>query len=214
LADRIVEITNGFEPELLNLRRNSDGGLPLTILHSGALTPDRPLAPLLRALAADPLRSAFRLVLHGYVDPVIRSEIDEAPAGVDVQLRAPSSWDEAVRAIAEADVALVSQSRRAGDETAVAAKVYEYLALGKPVLCLSDGGATEALLRWLGADEFCARLDDPTSITAALDRLRIRPFPAPLPSDRLAPYDRRVLAGQMAEALDRAVVKPPSATTS
>jgi hypothetical protein len=153
-------------------------------------------------------------VLHGYVDPVIRSEIEEAGAGVDVELRAPSSWDEAVRAIAAADVALVSQSHGAGDDTAVAAKVYEYLALGKPVLCLSGGGATEALLRRLGADEFCARLSDPESISAALDRLRSRPFPAPLPPDRLAPYDRRVLAGQIAKALDRTVVKPSSATTS
>jgi len=204
LADRIVEIPNGFEPELLELRRSESAGRPLTILHSGALTADRPIAPLLEALTGGPNRSAFRVVLHGYVDPGIRDEVDRA-VGVDVEVRAPSFWEEAVRVIAAADVGLISQSHGAGDETAVAAKVYEYLALGKPVLCLSDGGATEALLRRLGADQFCARLGDQSSIVAALDRLRTSPFPAPIARDRLAPYDRRVLASRMAETLDRVV---------
>jgi glycosyltransferase involved in cell wall biosynthesis len=205
LADRIIEIPNGFEPELLDRRRNGTGGRPLTILHSGALTTDRPIAPLLDELAAEPNRSAFRLVLHGYVDPAIRRQIDEA-AGFEVEVRPPSSWEEAVQAIAAADVGLISQSRGAGDETAVAAKVYEYLALGKSVLCLSDGGATEALLRRLGADEFCARLGNQPSISAALERLRTRPLPPPLPPQQLAPYDRRVLANRMAGTLDRFVL--------
>ena len=202
LADRIVEIPNGFEPELLDRRREGSGNQPLTILHSGTLTPDRPVSPLLQALALDPNRSAFRLVLHGYVDPAIRAEVDQAAANVEVL--GPSSWEDAVRAIADADVGLISQSRSAGDETAVAAKVYEYLALGKPVLCLSDGGATEGLLRRLGADEFCARLGDRSSIAAALDRLRSGPLPAPLPPALLVDFDRSVLAGRMAAILDRA----------
>jgi len=205
LEDRILEIPNGFEPELFQLRRNGEKSQPLTILHSGTLTPDRPITPLLKALAIDANRSAFRLVLHGYVDPAIRDEIDQATHDIDIEVRAPSSWEEAIQTIASAHVGLISQSHGAGDETAVAAKVYEYLALGKPVLCVSDGGATEALLRRLGADEFCARLDEPASIAATLDRLRTQSFPTPLPPNRLAPYDRRVLAGRMADALDRVV---------
>ena len=67
-------------------------------------------------------------------------------SGADVEIVPPSGWEDAVERIAAADVALITQSRGAGDETAVAAKVYEYLALGKPVLCISHGGATEALL--------------------------------------------------------------------
>ena len=78
------------------------------------------------------------------------------PRGPSMSKRALPPWEDAVRAIAAADVGLISQSRRAGDETAVTTKVYEYLALGKPVLCLSDGGATEALLQRLGAGEFSA----------------------------------------------------------
>jgi glycosyltransferase involved in cell wall biosynthesis len=189
-AARVEEIPNGFEPELLERRTVTQG---TTILHSGTLTKDRPLAPLLRLL-----RPPLRLVLHGYVAPEIQKEIEDL--GAAVELVPPSGWEDAVTRIAEADVALVTQSRGAGDETAVAAKVYEYLALGKPVLCLSHGGATEALLRGLDAGQLCARLDDVASIEAALERIRAD-LPPPVPPERLVPYERPRLAASLAELL-------------
>lgn len=189
---RVKEIANGFESELLDKRRPSTG---TTIIHSGTLTKDRPLTPLLRAL-----EPPLRLVLHGYVAPEIQAEIAES--GADVEIVPPSGWEEAVERIAAADVALITQSRGAGDETAVAAKVYEYLALGKPVLCISHGGATEALLRRLDADGLCARLDDDASIAAALDRIRTGTLPAPVPADKLAPYERPRLASELGRLLD------------
>ena len=66
---RVEEIPNGFEPALVAMRTPPSGGT--TILHSGTLTKDRPLEPLLRAL-----RPPLRLVLHGYVAPEIRAEIE------------------------------------------------------------------------------------------------------------------------------------------
>jgi glycosyltransferase involved in cell wall biosynthesis len=188
---RVEEIPNGFEPELLAKRRVTEGPAT-TILHSGTLTKDRPLAPLLRAL-----KPPLRLVLHGYVAPEIQQEIDES--GVDVEIVPPSGWEDAVDRIAAADVALITQARTAGDETAIAAKVYEYLALGKPVLCISHGGATEALLRRLGVDQLCARLDDPGSIEAALRRARDGELP---PVADLSPYERPKLARDLSELLD------------
>jgi glycosyltransferase involved in cell wall biosynthesis len=188
---RIEEIPNGFEPELLEKRRPPTG---TTIIHSGTLTKDRPLAPLLRAL-----NPPLRLVLHGYVAPEIQTEIAES--GADVEIVPPSAWEDAVERIAAADVALVTQSRGAGDETAVAAKVYEYLALGKPVLCISDGGATEALLHRLGADQLTARLDDPPSIEAALAHISPGELPPPVPAEKLAPYERPRLAAKLVKLL-------------
>ena len=190
---RVEEIPNGFEPALLAMRTTSTAGT--TIIHSGTLTKDRPLEPLLRAL-----RPPLRLVLHGYVAPEIHAELERS--GADVELVPPSPWEEAVRRIAEADVALVTQGRGSGDETAVAAKVYEYLALGKPVLCLSHGGATEALLRGLDADQLVARLDDPASIEAALAKITAGALPPPVPPEQLAPYERPRLAERLADLLD------------
>ena len=195
-AARVEEIANGFEPALVAMRKPSGGGT--TILHSGTLTKDRPLEPLLRAIGPP-----LRLVLHGYVAPEIHAEVDRS--GADVELVPPSGWEDAVRRIADADVALVTQARGAGDETAVAAKVYEYLALGKPVLSITDGGATEALLRRLGADQLAARLDDPSSIEAALAKIASGELPPPVPPEKLAPYERPRLAQRLAELLDRLV---------
>jgi glycosyltransferase involved in cell wall biosynthesis len=193
VAGRVVEVPNGFEPELLERRPPSrEPATPLTILHSGLLSLDRPLAPLL-----DVLDDRFRLVLHGHVAPEIRAQI----AGRPVEIVAPSTWEDAMDRIAAADIALVTQARGAGDATAIASKVYEYLALGRPVLATTDGGATEALLRRLGADAGVARLDDPASIRAALDRLASDP-PAPLPPDALEPYRRDHIAAAYAALLD------------
>ena len=190
---RVEDIPNGFEPALLAMRTTPTAGT--TIIHSGTLTKDRPLEPLLRAL-----RPPLRLVLHGYVAPEIHAELERS--GADVELVPPSPWEEAVRRIADADVALVTQGRAAGDETAVAAKVYEYLALGKPVLCLSHGGATEALLRRLDADQLVARLDDPASIEAALATINGGALPPPVSPERLAQYERPRLAERLADLLD------------
>jgi glycosyltransferase involved in cell wall biosynthesis len=189
---RIEEIPNGFEPTLITMRKATSG---TTILHSGTLTKDRPLAPLLRHL-----RPPLRLVLHGYVAPEIQREVLES--GGDVEIIPPSSWEDAVRRIADADVALVTQARTAGDRTAVAAKVYEYLALGKPVLCVTHGGATEALLQRLEADQLTARLDNDASIESALEKITAGQLPPPVPPQRLAPYERPRLAERLADLLD------------
>ena len=205
LASRIRMVPNGFEPELLRrdgARHIPPSSEPLTILHSGTLTVDRPVTPLLRALTREPWRDSFQLVLHGYLAPPIVREVAEASAMADVRVVPPSTWSDAIDRIAASDVGLVAQASGAGDATAVASKVYEYLALGKPVLCLTDGGATEALLRRLGVDALCARLDDESSIARALERLRDRDLPAAPEPSAIAAYDRRKIAAEMAELFD------------
>jgi glycosyltransferase involved in cell wall biosynthesis len=209
LDERIVEISNGFDPEIRSLvppdatREPERSHRMLTILHSGTLTPARPITPLVKALGDPRLAGSLTLVLHGYLSPASRAEVEQARSdgNVPIEVRSPSPWKDAVALIARADACLITQARAAGDDTAIASKVYEYLALGRPVLCVSDGGATEALLRRLGAGELCARLDDPESIVAALLRLRDG-APRPLTAERLEPYSRRALAARMASLLD------------
>jgi glycosyltransferase involved in cell wall biosynthesis len=204
-ADRLVEIPNGFEPELLDRRSVTArrDGRPITIHHSGTIAPTQPLEPLLRVLSRDRYRGAFRLVRHGYTPPEMVDGILAFADRLDIELVPPSSWEDAVRRTAEADVGLFTYVAEGGDTTSAAGKTYEYLALGKPVLSLTQGGATERLLTRLGANEYCARIEDESSIAAALDRLLQEPMPDPLPSARLAPYSRQTLAARMAELLDR-----------
>ena len=70
------------------------------------------------------------------------------------------------------------------------------------MLSITDGGATEALLRRLGADQLTARLDDPSSIEAALAKIISGELPPPVPPEKLAPYERPRLAQRLAELLD------------
>ncbi len=214
LDGRVVEVSNGFDPEIRSMAGAGAGGDPrrgsrpreaLTLLHSGTLTPARPITPLVKALGDPRVTGAFRLVLHGYLSPATRAEVERArhEDGVAIEVLAPSPWKEAVTRIAAADGCLIAQARDAGDKTAVASKIYEYLALGKPVLCVTDGGASEALLHRLRADALCARLDAPETIVAALLRLRGGTFSRP-PPELLEPYSRRALAAQMAAVLGEA----------
>ncbi len=226
ISEQVVEIPNGFDPEIglartgatehapaesvaeknhtrLRLVRMHDSKRTLTLLHSGTLTPARPLAPLIQALEDPRIAGSFRLVLHGYLSPTSRAEVESARqgSGVPIEVLPPSPWLDAVDRIASADAGLITQARAAGDETAVASKIYEYLALNKPVLCITDGGASEALLRRLEVDELCARLDIPETIVAALARLRAGTYRLLAP-ERLRPYSRRALADRMAGLLE------------
>ena len=211
VEDKLTVIPNGFEPELLERRSDLTRPTkqPMVLFHSGTLSPTQPLEPLLRVLSDDRYRGAFKLVHHGYTPPEIAESIGAFADRCDVELLPPSSWEDAVRRIAEADVGLFTNMSRGGDATSAAGKVYEYLALGKPVLCATEGGATEAVLTRLGADQYCARLDDSASIAGALDRLLDDPDPPPLSESRLEPYSRRRLAVRMADLLERASTGQP-----
>jgi hypothetical protein len=211
LDQRVVEIPNGFDPEITSIAaKASRYGVSQersprthTLLHSGTLTAARPIAPLVRALQDARVADSFRIVLHGYLSPTSQREVQWArrESRVPIEVLAPSSWPEAVNRIAETDAGLVTQARAAGDETAIASKIYEYLALARPVLCITDGGASEALLRRMKADELCARLDAPETIVAALLRLREGKIRAPS-HEVLEPYSRRALAGRIAALLE------------
>jgi glycosyltransferase involved in cell wall biosynthesis len=202
-AARVVAISNGFDPALLERRLEARRAKePLTLLHSGTLVGGRPLVPLLNVLASEKYKSRVRLVLHGYLSPETRAELRAAGSVVEVDVVPPSNWEDAIARMCGADACLVIQSDAAGDETAVASKVFEYVALGKPVFAITDGGATEALLRRLDADSLAARLNDRSSIGAALDRLLAGDWPKPVPPAVLEPYDQRLLAGEMAGLLN------------
>ena len=126
-------------------------------------------------------------------------------------MRPPTTWERAVEATAQADVAVVVFTP--GDATAVPGKLYEALALGVPVLALvSADSALERQLREMGVDAEVARHDDPAAIATALERLLAHP-PAPPTPEELAPYDRSRLAARLAEVLEEvapATRRPPA----
>src|SRR5205823_7735070 len=100
----------------------------------------------------------------------------------DATVDPPVNWDEAIERTVNADVAIVITTPSAGGDMAVPAKLYEVLALGRPILALAGKGSDTAnLLSRLGQDVGLAPPDDPAAIAAAIERLLLDP-PAPVPS--------------------------------
>jgi glycosyltransferase involved in cell wall biosynthesis len=204
LTDRLVVLPNGFRPDLLERRVDRSGnGAPVDrplLVHAGQLYGQRSIDGLVEALARPELSGRTRLLLIGALNERSSAALEAAGDAVDVEVRPPTTWDAAIDATARADVAVVLFTP--GDDTAVPGKLYEALALGVPVLALTSGdSALRRLLERLGRRDGIAQHDDPAAIATELQRLLASP-PPPLPAERLAPFDRAQVAGELARMLD------------
>jgi hypothetical protein len=147
---------------------------PLTLLHSGILypTPDRDPTQFFMALRsmasvgavrAGELRVVLRATGH---DAHYRRVIAEMGVEAFVTLEPPVGYREALREMLSADGLLVFQGR--DSNTAIPAKLYEYLRARRPILALvDDEGDTAALLRELRVGTL-APLTSSTGIATAL----------------------------------------------
>lgn len=130
---------------------------PLTLLHSGVLypTPDRDPTHFFAALAslasAERIRPGeLRIVLRatGH-DEHYRRLIEKTGVGALVSLEPAVAYREALREMLAADGLLVFQGR--DSNTAIPAKLYEYLRARRPILALVDPeGDTAVVLRSAG----------------------------------------------------------------
>jgi glycosyltransferase involved in cell wall biosynthesis len=199
---RLEVLPNGFAPELLDLRpAERPRARRATLVHAGTLYGDRSAVTLMRALSRPELAARARLVLVGALDPMTRSELPDARCEVVVE--PPVPWRTAVERVRDADVAVVINSPGTGGDMAAPSKLYEALALGTPVLALTNPGSeTERLLQRLGHDAGCAPPGDEDAIAEAVGRLLSAP-PAPVDPAALAPFDRAAIAERAAALLDR-----------
>jgi glycosyltransferase involved in cell wall biosynthesis len=215
LGETALVLPNGFDPGLLERRgpppvRN---GARATLIHAGTLYGDRSAVSLLGALAREELRDRVRVKLVGHLDAATEAFLAAAP-GVEVETVPPVSWERAVALTQEADVAVVINSPATGGAMALPGKLYEALALGRPVLALTPPGSdTELLLRRLGQDTGLARLDDEDGIAAAVTRLLDAP-PPPSEPGALESYDRARVAARMADLLDGLATTAPALRAS
>jgi glycosyltransferase involved in cell wall biosynthesis len=204
LADRVRLLPNGYDPRLLARRRAHATAWPerVTLIHPGVLYGDRGVNALLDALARPELRGRVRLELVGNVTPGTAAAVRRAGDAVDVVLTPPQTWEGAIARVEDADVVAVIVPASMGDDVAWPVKLFEALALGKPVLSVTAGGGTETLLRELGQDHATARDGDADSIAAALVRLLEGAPPAPVDPDRIERWDRSRIAAEYAALLD------------
>jgi glycosyltransferase involved in cell wall biosynthesis len=203
LGSKLRLLPNGFDPSLLELRdsgpRRSRGRA--TLIHAGALYADRSAAALVRALDQHNLRERVRLELVGAVDPATKRAVRAAQ--VEVVLHPPVGWRQAIDRVHAADFSVVINSPLTGGAMALPSKLYEALALGRPVLALTPAGSdTDRLLRSLDQAAGIAPPDDEKAIAAAVERLLADP-PTPVPPELVSEYNRETVARRIAALLAR-----------
>jgi glycosyltransferase involved in cell wall biosynthesis len=216
IAPRLHVLPNGFDPVLLTRRRPPDprDGRPATLIHAGALYGDRTAVGLLAALGRTELRGRVRLELVGAIDPETRKVLP-ARHDIDVTVEPPVSWETAIeRTLASDIVVVINTPGTGGDIGQVPGKIYEVLALGRPMLALLRAGSDAGrLLESFGQDTGIAPPDDPAAIAEAIERLLGGP-PPPVPPEALAEFDRDRIAVRYAALLDEVATRSSSATSS
>ena len=215
LADRIATVPNGFDPEL-TLAASAEAPAQagpadvVTLLHAGSIYGRRRLDTLLRALASEPdARPLLHVTLLGAGSEALAAQVRELGIGDRIELRPPVAHREALAATRAADIVLIAGVAGPTPESQVPAKLFEALALGKPVLALSkEGGAIEETLDDAGATYWRADPESETEIRSALAAIRAarrdgRDF-ASMRARRLDAFALPDLARRFAEVLVRA----------
>jgi glycosyltransferase involved in cell wall biosynthesis len=216
--DRITLIPNGFDaedfPEALFSSRPNEEKRCLSLVHLGNLPSSRSPLTLLEAIQllreTDPeVAAKLCFTQVGFVDGRFRPFFDSLIASGHARLLAPVAHAEAIKMMAQAGALLLLPSQET--PTAVPGKLYEYLATRHPIVALVEAGATEDLLRQLGA-RWLANVHDVNQITCMLRALVEQFTQEPsnlrtmIAKDALPHFDRRRHAEQFARLLERVIV--------
>lgn len=190
--------TNGIDEEFLAAcpepQRSHQAG-PATVVYAGNIGDGQGLHQILPQLAIA-LRGRARFVVIG--DGGRRPALSEAlaRAGVDnVEWRAPLPRGELIRAYREADVLLLHLGRQEAFERVLPSKVFEYAALGKPVLAGVAGYAARFIREQIDNSAVFPPCDALAAVKA-FESLRLTDSPRPA---FVAQYRRARIAAAMAD---------------
>lgn len=204
-ADKFNYIPNGFDATRLRPSPPSpapDPGGKIIVAYVGTIYPSTDPSALVRALLSLPpeIRARFTLRFIGHIEePRYREALLQL--GDTVELKAYMPQHEALRAMSEADYALLVTH----DRLNISAKFYDYVGAGKPILaCVHPDGNVRRLLEELGAG-WWACSDDVEGIcrlfmdaAARVDGLRTTFQPD---STKVAQFERKVIAQRYAQLL-------------
>ncbi len=155
-AEKCRVIYNGFDPhdytDLACPVPKPRADRPLILAHAGSFYGKRTVVPLLQAMGRLKRHGRLadcdlRLKLIGAARPGRTLECDQARrAGIEnwVEITPPVGHAECLEQLAAADALLLVQTEA---PMCIPGKVFEYLALGKPIFTLCDGGATARFVR-------------------------------------------------------------------
>jgi glycosyltransferase involved in cell wall biosynthesis len=207
-ADKFITITNGFSPEdftgLLPAEKSDDGRL--RIVHNGRLfyagKDPRPFLQAVKLLAGDS-RFPAEVILVGTAPRDLRPILDELGLEDIVRVYDFMPHRESLRYLLSADILLVVQGP---GRTNLAAKTFEYLSTGKPILALAPrGGSVDQLLSEANVG-LVIDSESPQEIAAGLLELirRVREGEKPEPNwEFIRQFTRRNLTRRLVDCLDQ-----------
>lgn len=174
VAAKFVIVPNGCDPdEFAGVPRKPADDV-FTLLHAGSLYGQRSPVPLLRALAAAMAkgtlrRDAFRLRLIGA--SALESDTAAAVHALGLEGVVESIPRLPRRAILEAmGSATALLALQPGTTVSIPGKLYEYLAIGKPILALCEEGDSADLVRSSGIG-VAVTSNETSAIEAGIERI-------------------------------------------
>jgi len=212
-----ISITNGFDPrDVERVHDNrANAARPFRLIYTGSVNSYYNMEPLwkaLRRLADDgtitPQTFRCEFVGNLSLDEVRRFELEEF---VEVSPFVPHA--EVFDAFARADALLMVEAAGYYARYSYAAKVFDYLLSGKPVVALVErDGNTDRLLRASGVG-LCVDPNDVEALFAALGKVLDMKSKAPRPVDPTVPplseFNREQLVAKLAAILDEVVTSEP-----
>jgi glycosyltransferase involved in cell wall biosynthesis len=208
-AEHFGVVSNGFDPAQFRSSAQHEPRDGWTVLHAGALYYGRSVAAFLtaaRRLVQSDVSFAhdFRLRLLGTLDAAARAEIQAAGLASHVEVLGQTDHASAIAAMRSADALLLIANTTPGAEAAVPGKLFEYLAVGQPILAVAPRESSTGDVLNETSGGWLADAADPEAILCTLRRAH-----AERSTDRnyraIARYDRRRLAVQLGGTFDQVV---------
>jgi len=214
LAGRVRAIPNGFDEDDVRhaaSRRVPQAGDDVRFLYAGRLVAAQAVGRLFDVLATLAEEGGLGLGLRflGQVDPHHARQSVQA-LGSRVRFDPPVAHRDAIAAMSAADVLVVTTAGGGMGDATLTGKLFEYLALRRPVLLIGPAGPAAELVASTRSGAF-ADPGDHDAMRVAIETVvamaRDPAFQGASPSE-LAPYTRASLAAEWAAILGAAAVAP------
>ncbi len=215
--DRVCTITNGFDLSRCVRVSGFEPPSPPELVHVGSVSQRNRPDLFLNALASETRRAPFDGIVS-FVGNLSSSYVHRLGLSGIVRTSRMVSWEEAWKQTCRATALLLLVGDYVGT-WGHNTKLFEYLRSGRPILCLEEmpGSNDRRLLEELAAERTVFRsLNDSAGMVDGIRevlRLGTRiPFGQREGGGELDRYDRRRLAGELADVLNRCLAgaAPPA----
>jgi glycosyltransferase involved in cell wall biosynthesis len=210
-AVKVAVVPNGYDPADLAFLRALPAPAPdperrFVLAHTGLLSGRRTLAPLVAGLRVllerrPDLRDRLRVRQIGPRESINEALVADSGLTDLIEFAPPCRHREILGEMAAADALLLIEADAPQGSLITPGKIFEYLAIGRPILALVPPGPAADLVRDFRAGRVIAPHDAAGIATALEGWLTRRPEGRVSQPEELLPYARPALARRLAELL-------------